>query len=186
MMGHPAHAHKKHTSGVKTPLPKGCRIAGDKSPPTASGRLTSQHPRSQTRDLGHPASRMGHPESGLVVLAFPFGVGALEVFYVVFVKDPKPGGYFVDQVVVVSYQQDCAFVTLEGYVEGVDGFEVEVVGGSSKMRMLGLVRISLQKARRACSPPLRALVCLSPSSPEKSIWPRMPRMSSTWAAGFQR
>ena len=37
--------------------------------------------------------------------------------------------------------------------------------GSSKMRMLGLVRISLQKTSRACSPPLSALVCLSPSSP---------------------
>jgi hypothetical protein len=38
----------------------------------------------------------------LVVLALPLGVGALEVFYAVFVEDPEAGGYFVDQVVVVG------------------------------------------------------------------------------------
>jgi hypothetical protein len=37
----------------------------------------------------------------LIVLALPFGVGVLEVFYAVFVEDPEAGGYFVDQVVVV-------------------------------------------------------------------------------------
>jgi hypothetical protein len=37
-----------------------------------------------------------------VVLALPFGVGALEVFYAVFVEDPEAGGYFVDEVVVVG------------------------------------------------------------------------------------
>jgi hypothetical protein len=30
------------------------------------------------------------------VLALPLGVGALEVFYTVFVEDPEAGGYFVD------------------------------------------------------------------------------------------
>src|ERR1039458_2245513 len=43
------------------------------------------------------------PPTKLVVLALPLGVGALEVFYAVFVKDPEASGYFVDQVVVVGY-----------------------------------------------------------------------------------
>ena len=38
----------------------------------------------------------------LVVLALPLGVGALEVFYAVFLEDPESGGDFVNQVVVVS------------------------------------------------------------------------------------
>lgn len=38
----------------------------------------------------------------LVVLAFPLSVGALEVFYGVFVEDPEAGGYFIDQVMVVG------------------------------------------------------------------------------------
>ena len=40
---------------------------------------------------------------GLVMFAFPLGVGALEVFYGVFVEYPEARGYFVDQVVVVGY-----------------------------------------------------------------------------------
>jgi hypothetical protein len=35
------------------------------------------------------------------VHTLPFGVGALEVFYAVFLEDPEAGSYFVDQVVVV-------------------------------------------------------------------------------------
>jgi hypothetical protein len=34
-------------------------------------------------------------ESALVVFAFPFGVGALEVFYAVFFEVPESCGYFV-------------------------------------------------------------------------------------------
>jgi hypothetical protein len=65
----------------------------------------------------------------LVVFAFPFGVGALEVFYAVLFEVPESCGDFVDQVMIVGDQQDCAFVALEGDVQGVDGFEVQVVGG---------------------------------------------------------
>ncbi len=38
----------------------------------------------------------------LVVFAFPFGIGALEVFYAVFLEVPWSCGDFVDQVVVVG------------------------------------------------------------------------------------
>jgi len=42
------------------------------------------------------------PNTNLVVLTFPFGIGTLEVFDGVFVEDPESGGDFVDEVVVVS------------------------------------------------------------------------------------
>jgi len=42
-------------------------------------------------------------EARLVVLALPLGVGALEVFDAVLVEVPEARGYFVDQVMVVSY-----------------------------------------------------------------------------------
>jgi hypothetical protein len=41
---------------------------------------------------------------------------------------PDARGDFVDDVVVVGDEQNCAVVTLESDVERVDGFEVEVVG----------------------------------------------------------
>ncbi len=33
----------------------------------------------------------------LVVLSFPLGIGALEVFYAIFFEDPEARGYFVDR-----------------------------------------------------------------------------------------
>ena len=54
------------------------------------------------------------------------------------VEVPEAGGDFVDQVVVVGDQQHRAFVALEGDVEGVDGFEVEVVGGLVEDEDVGL------------------------------------------------
>lgn len=35
------------------------------------------------------------------MFAFPFGVGALEVFYAVFFEVAESGGHFVDEVVIV-------------------------------------------------------------------------------------
>jgi len=50
--------------------------------------------------------RVGHLPQGRhlrsVVFALPLGVGALEVFYAVFIEDPESCGYFVDEVVVVG------------------------------------------------------------------------------------
>jgi len=43
------------------------------------------------------------PAQSSVVFALPLGVGALEVFDAAVVEDPEAGGYFVDEVVVVSY-----------------------------------------------------------------------------------
>ena len=45
---------------------------------------------------------------------------------------------FVDQVVVVGDEQDRALVALQGDVERVDGFEVEVVGGLVEDQDVGL------------------------------------------------
>jgi len=68
--------HEKHTSGVKTPVPiERHWIAGDKSP--------AYHP------CPFKASALkGSRTVTLIMLAFPLGVGALEVFYAVFFEDP--------------------------------------------------------------------------------------------------
>jgi len=86
---------------------------------------------------------------------------ALEVFDLLVVEDPHARGDFVDQVVVVRHQQHRALVSLQRNVQRIDRFEVEVVGGLVEDQNVGLVRISLQNASRACSPPESAFVALS-------------------------
>ena len=44
------------------------------------------------------------------------------------IEMPDPSGNFVDDIVVVSYQQDGPFVPLQGNVERIDGFQVQVIG----------------------------------------------------------
>jgi hypothetical protein len=48
------------------------------------------------------------------------------------VEVPEAGSYFIDEVVVVGDQQHRSLVALEGYVEGVDGFD-----GSRRKRGFG-------------------------------------------------
>ena len=68
-------------------------------------------------------------------------------------------------------------------VERVDGFEVEVVGGFVEDEDVGLLQHDLAE-EQACGFASRESVgLLMPSSPLKSIWPRMPRMSSLGPAG---
>src|ERR1017187_5724384 len=68
-----------------------------------------------------------------------FFVGALEVFDVAMVEVPDTGGDFVDQIVIVGDQKDGALVFLEGEVEGVDGLEIEVIGGFVEHQEVGLL-----------------------------------------------
>src|ERR1035438_627049 len=56
-------------------------------------------------------------------------VGALEVFDVAVVEVPDAGGDFVDQIVIVGHQEHRARVLLQREVEGVDGLQIEVIGG---------------------------------------------------------
>ena len=63
------------------------------------------------------------------MLALPLFVGALEVFDPALVEVPEAGGYLVDEVVVAGDYRDRSLIALEGDVEGIDGFEVEAVGG---------------------------------------------------------
>jgi len=101
----------------------------------------------------------------------PYPRRSLEILDAVIGEVPDAGGYFIDDVLVVGYQKDGALVALQGVVEGDDGFQVQVVVGSSSTRMLGFCSMSLQKSRRQDSPPLSTSVILLPSSPRKSIWP---------------
>src|SRR5882757_3962553 len=58
-----------------------------------------------------------------------FFVGAFEVVDFALVEVPDAGGYFVDYVVIVGHKENGAVVALERDVQGVDGFEVQMVGG---------------------------------------------------------
>ena len=55
-------------------------------------------------------------------------VRAFEVLDLPALEMPDARGDFVDDVVVVGYQQDRAFIFLQGDVERVDGFQVQVIG----------------------------------------------------------
>src|SRR5207302_1391727 len=99
------------------------------------------------------------------------------------IEVPDARGDFLDEVMVVRDQEHGPFIALESDVQCVDGFQVQVFVGSSKTRTLGFCSISLQKSRRAASPPESASVGLRPSSRWKSIWPSTPRSSSVDACG---
>ena len=63
------------------------------------------------------------------------GGAALEV--------PDAGAGFFDEVLVVGDEEDGALVFLHGLVEGVDGFEVEVVGGLVEDEDVGFLQHDL-------------------------------------------
>jgi hypothetical protein len=69
------------------------------------------------------------------------------------VEVPDSGGDFVDQIVIMGHQKHRAFVLLEREVEGVNGLEIEVVGGFVEHQEVGLLSIRRQKMSRADSPP---------------------------------
>src|SRR5580704_18668034 len=58
-----------------------------------------------------------------------FLVRSLEVLNRALIEVPDPGGYFIDEIVIVRYQQNRALIALDGDVERVDGLQVQVVRG---------------------------------------------------------
>src|SRR5579859_2446800 len=56
-------------------------------------------------------------------------VNTLEVLNASIFEMPDPRSDFVDDVIVVCYQQDSPFICLQGNVEGIDGLQVQVIGG---------------------------------------------------------
>src|ERR1035437_997845 len=68
-----------------------------------------------------------------------FFVRALEVFDFAVVEVPDAGGDFVDQIVIVGDQDHRALVLLEREVEGVDGLEIEMIGGLVEHQEVGLL-----------------------------------------------
>ena len=55
-------------------------------------------------------------------------VGALKVRnFVVSFEVPNPGSDFIDQIVVMGDQQHCTLIALQGDIESVDRFQVQVV-----------------------------------------------------------
>src|ERR1039457_6863944 len=55
------------------------------------------------------------------------------------IEVPDAGSHFVDQVVIVGDQQHRALVLLEREVEGVDGLQIEVIGGFVEHQEIGLL-----------------------------------------------
>src|SRR5271165_612789 len=88
-----------------------------------------------SEDCGRPKRLAGF---GLGVGQEVF-VAALEIINLAFAKVPDARGNFVENIFVVSDQQNCAFVFLQSDVEGVDGFEVEVVGGLVEHQQIGFL-----------------------------------------------
>ena len=66
-------------------------------------------------------------------------VGAFEVVDLALAEMPDARGDFVEDVFVVGDKQNGAFVFLQGNVQGVDGFQVEVVGRLVKNKEIGLL-----------------------------------------------
>ena len=82
-----------------------------------------------------------------------FSVGAFEVDDAeggwAALEVPDAGGDLVDEVEVVGDEEDGALVLLQGEVEGVAGFEVEVVGGLVEDEDVGLLQHELAE-EQAC------------------------------------
>jgi hypothetical protein len=110
-----------------------------------------------------------------------FLVGAFEVLDGSVLEVPDAGRDFVDEVVVMCDEKDRSLVFLQRDVEGVDGFEVEVVGGLIEDKQVGFEEHELAEDEARGFSAGECVVGLRPSSPRKSIWPRMPRMSSVVA-----
>src|SRR5580692_8199398 len=75
-------------------------------------------------------------DSSLIFLICAFEVGDA----VVALEVPDTGSDFVDQIVIVAYQEDCSLITLKRNVERVDGFEIQVVRGFVEDEYVGLLQ----------------------------------------------
>ena len=81
-------------------------------------------PTSGRRPGEEPAFGLHH-DSRLILLVSPLEVGDL----VIGLKVPDTSRDFVDQVVVVRHQEHCPLIPLEGDVQRVDGFQIQMVRG---------------------------------------------------------
>src|ERR1041385_7028587 len=69
-------------------------------------------------------------------------VCSFEVFDALSVEVPDPRSYFIDQVVIVRYQQHRALISLQSDVQCIDGFEVQMVRG---LESINALNIALQR-----------------------------------------
>ena len=67
-------------------------------------------------------------------------VRTAEIFEALVGNAPDSGGRFFEQVVIVGDEEERSFEFLQREVEGVDGFEVEVVGGLVEDQDVGLLQ----------------------------------------------
>ena len=72
------------------------------------------------------------------MLALPLRVRSLEIFNPIFFEVPQTRRYFIDQIVIVGYQQHRSLVPLQRNIERVDGFEIEMVRGLVEDQDVGL------------------------------------------------
>src|SRR6185369_13913556 len=80
-----------------------------------------------------PASQLRRGSFLLQIL----GVRTLEIFDFVVVEIPNASGDFIHNAVIVRDQQHGLVVLLQSDVQGVDGFEVQVVGGLIQQQNIG-------------------------------------------------
>src|SRR5215467_7805045 len=67
-------------------------------------------------------------------------VGSLEVLQAVVLEIPDSSGHFIDHIVIVSYEEQGARITLKRDIEGVDRFQIEMVGWFVQYQEVGLLQ----------------------------------------------
>ena len=70
-------------------------------------------------------------------------VGSFEILQAVVVEIPDSRGYLIDHVVIVSYEQQGARITLKRDIEGVDRFQIEMVGWFVQYKEIGFLQHQL-------------------------------------------
>src|SRR5205823_2980266 len=80
-----------------------------------SESVLREFPKSQELANGH---------AGLFRVSDVLFVRALKVFDAAVLEMPDPRGYFIDQIVIVGYQEHGTFELLQRYVQRVDRFQV--------------------------------------------------------------
>src|SRR5262249_28378404 len=67
-------------------------------------------------------------------------VSSLEILQAVVLEVPDSRSYFIDYVVIVSYEQQSTRITLKRDIEGVNRFQIEMVGWLVQYQEVGLLQ----------------------------------------------
>src|SRR5947208_375023 len=67
-------------------------------------------------------------------------VGPLEILDPPMLEVPDSGGHLVDHIMIVSHQQQGAGIPLQRDVEGIDGFQIQMVGRLVQNQEVGFLQ----------------------------------------------